>query len=468
MSTAGRTPSPGSTSRLAGEREAAEEAQGLVTGLAARTEPDPPRLGWQSSADHCFADLVDFAPHLGHAERAGIEAALESSGLLSARLMNGGAVELAGGDLVAIVAGGVPSPLSNHLTVTLPDRLIGEVDEGLVAKLLESISCDTSSGATTAVGTDGTFRIGSLRGRHSKEQAEFIGVTARRAALDRARQEAAERLEQARAVVSRSEAERAEHRASLDEAVRHRSELPATNGILTALAKADAAAGADAVAGAEKAAAAERAAEAERASIGASDALQRVATTLGLPADRDGLHAVGRDLDDLSSVLDRCRSGVNTLRRTVDDWRSAAGRWRTATGDLGTERDALARIESKHSNERARLVTIEDSIGEEYAAVVATRDHCKAELDGVETRLPATRSERDSAVEQRAESQAAARAAAARRVEAVEACEAMRLTLTEVLATPGLLDAVAGEDHSTAAPAGAIVARSAGPTVCAR
>ena len=458
--------------RLAGEREAADEAQALVTELAARTEPDPPRLGWQSAAEHCLADLVDFAPHLGHAERAGIEAALESSGLLSARLVNGGAVELANGDLVAIVAGGVPSPLSNHLTVTLPDRLVGDVDEGLVAKLLESISCDTSSGATTAVGTDGTFRIGSLSGRHSKEQAEFIGVTARRGALDRARQEAAERLEQARAVVSRSEAERADHQASLDEAVQHRSELPATNRILTALAEADAAADTDTVAGAEKAAAAERAAEAERESIGASDALQRVATTLALPADRDGLHAVGRDLGELSSVLDRCRSRLDTLRRSVDDWRSAADRRRTAVGDLGTEQDALVRIDSKHSSERARLVTIEDSIGDEYAAVVATRDHCKAELDEVETRLPATRSERDSAVEQRAESQAAARSAAARRAEAAQACEAMRLTLTEVLATPGLVDAVEDQDatagrdglsdRAPAAPAGAIVARSAG------
>ena len=238
----------------------------------------------------------------------------------------------------------MPSPLSNHLTVTLPDRLIGEVDEGLVAKLLASISYDTSSGATTAVGTDGTFRIGSLRGRHSKEQAEFIGLTARRGALNRARQEAAERLEEARAVLSRSEAERAEHRASLDEVVHHRSELPITNGILTALAKADAAAGADMVAGAEKAAAAERVAEAEQANQSAhrmpSSGWRRRSA---LPADRDGLHAVGRDLDELSSVLDRCRSGVNTLRRSVEDWRSAAGRRRTATGDLGTERDALAK-----------------------------------------------------------------------------------------------------------------------------
>ena len=86
LSTGWRNALAGVDFRLAGEREAAEEAQGLVTELAARTEPDPPRLGWQSSADHCFADLVDFAPHLGHAERAGIEAALESSGLLSARL----------------------------------------------------------------------------------------------------------------------------------------------------------------------------------------------------------------------------------------------------------------------------------------------------------------------------------------------------------------------------------------------
>ena len=443
--------------RLAEERAAVDEAQAHVDKLAVQTEPDPPRLGWQVAADHCLADLVDFAPHLGPAERAGIEAALEASGLLSARPVGSGAVELATGELVAIVAGGVRRPLSDHLTVTVPERVVGEADEGLVAKLLESISCDTSSDAAAAVGTDGTFRVGSLRGRHAKERAEFIGVTARRAALDRARQEAAETLASARAAVAAGEAERARHSDSLENAQRQRSALPVTGQILTALAEAAAATAAAADAETEKAAATGRAAEAERAASEASNALQRVATTLALPADRGGLDEVRQDLTELTSVLDRCRSRSGALQRSLDEWRSAADRWRVASADLQSERGELAKIESKHGSERARLVTIEDSIGAEYAEVVATRDRCKVELDEVEVGLPNRRSERDRAVERRAESLAAARGAVEKRVQAAQSCDATRLLLTEVLATPGLLDAVAGDETAP------LVARSAGP-----
>lgn len=445
--------------RLAGERAAVEEAQALVDELAARTEPEPPRLDWQLAAEHCLADLIDFAPRLDEAERAGIEAALQASGLLSARLAADGALEFSNGELVAVVAGGVPHPLSDCLTVTVPDRLVAEVDEGLVAKLLESISCDIGGDAATAVAADGAFRVGSLRGRHSKERAEFIGVTARRAALDRARREAGETLERARAVVARSEAERAGLKASLEEAQRRRSELPATDAIVTALADFDAATAAFDGAEAERAAAAERAAEAERESADASNGLHRVATTLRLPADRDGLNAVRGDLRELKSALERCRSWIEALRRSVDDWGRAAGRWRTAVDDLGAEQGELARIESKHAGERARLATIEDSIGLEYAEVVATRDRCMAELEKAEADLPTARDERDRAVEQRSESRAAANGAAAKHAEAEQACETMRRSLAEALATAGLVEAVADPE----APTGAIVARSAGP-----
>ena len=445
--------------RLAGERAAVQEAQALVDELAARTEPDPPRLDWQLAAEHCLADLIDFAPRLDEAERAGIEAALQASGLLSARLAADGALELSSGELVAVVAGGVPRPLSDCLTVTVPDRLVAEVDEGLVAKLLESISCDIRSDAATAVAADGAFRVGSLRGRHSKERAEFIGVTARRAALDRARREAGETLERAEAVVARGEAERASLKASLEEAQRRRSELPATDAIVTALADFDAATAAFDGAEAERAAAAERADVAERESADASNGLHRVATTLRLPADRDGLNAVRGDLRELKSALERCRSRIEALRRSVDDWGRASGRWRTAVDDLGAERSELARIESKHAGERARLVTIEDSIGLEYAEVVATRDRCAAELDKAVADLPTARDERDRAVEQRSESRAAANGAAARHAEAEQACETMRRSLAEALATAGLVEAVADPE----APTEAIVARSAGP-----
>lgn len=445
--------------RLADERAVVEEAQTLVAELAARTEPDPPRLDWQLAADHCLADLIDFAPRLDEAERAGIEAALQASGLLSARLAADGALELSNGELVAVVAGGVPRPLSDCLTVTVPDRLVGEVDGGLVAKLLESISCDIRGEAATAVAADGAFRVGTLRGRHSKERAEFIGVTARRAALDRARREAGETLERAQTVVARSEAERAGLKASLEEAQRRRSELPATDAIVTALAAFDAATAACDGAEAERAAAAEHAAEAERESADASNALHRTATTLRLPADRAGLTAVRGDLRELKTALERCRSRIEALRRSVDDWGRAAGRWQTTVDDLGAEQGELARIESKHAGEQARLATIEDSIGLEYAEVVATRDRCSAELDKAVTDLPTTRRERDRAVERRSDSRAAANGAETKHAEAEQACETMRQSLTVVLATAGLVEAVG----DPAAPPEAIVARSAGP-----
>jgi len=462
--------------RLRGEQADVDEAQALVDVLAAQTEPDPPRLDWQTGAGHCLADLVDFAPRLGGAERAGIEAALESSGLLSARLADD-AAELASGELVAVVAGGVRSPLSDCLTVTVPDRLAGEVDDGLVAKLLESISCDMASDASTAAAVDGAFRVGSLSGRHSKKRAEFIGATARRAALDRARREAAAALDQACAVVTRSMAERDGHEASLERARRHRSDLPATDEIVKAAAAAEAAAKVVDDAESAEAAAAGLAADAEAEAAEASNALKREATTLALPADRDGLDAARRELLDLMSALGRCRWRLSDLRRSVGDWRGAVDRWRADTGDVSAERDARNETEALHNRERARLATVEGSVGAEHAAVVARRGQLASELEEIEARLPRTRAQRDDALEQRVRADAAVAAAARGRSQAEQACEAMRASLTEVLATPGLLDAVAGRDHASdrdpavgpaqiggarAAPTEAIVARSAG------
>ena len=243
--------------RLEGERAAAAEAQAAVDELAARTEPDPPRFDWQAGVDHCLADLMDFAPGLDGARRAGLEAALEASGLLAARLTNSGGAELASGELVAVAAGGVSRPLSEVLTVTVPDRLIGVVDAGLVGKLLDSISSDPSTGAATAAGTDGSFRVGALEGRHTKARAEFIGVTARREALARERRAAAEMLERALTAVAATETELAALEGLLAEARRLQSELPGTGEIAAAAGAVDVATVAAEEAEAEKQKAAE-------------------------------------------------------------------------------------------------------------------------------------------------------------------------------------------------------------------
>ena len=438
--------------RLLGERTAQEEAQALVDELATRTEPDPPRFDWQTPSDYCLADLIDFAPRLDKSERAALEGALHASGLLSARLGDGSAVELDNGELIAVVAGGVSHPLSDYLTVTVPNQLFGDVDKGLVAKLLESISCDLSSDASTAVALDGAFRVGSLRGRHTKKQAEFIGMTARRAALDRARQDAAERLAQARAVVTGSETEQSECRSSLDQARRHQSSLPTIDEITVASARVDdASQGADEAEG-KRVAATQQAAEAEHQCIHASNALQREATTLALPAGRAGLSTARNELGEMQTELRQCLSQLTALVRSIEGWGHSVDRWRTETGDLDAENAELRTIEAKHRREHARLLTIEDSIGAEYAEVLAARDSCRRERDEVDGRLPSIRGERDLAVGRQADMRAESGVAANRRAEAEQKCEQKRRSLTAVLATPGLRAAVAGPDHPAAGP----------------
>ena len=446
--------------RLSGERAAASQAQALVDALADRTEPTPPRLGWQIEADYCLADLIDFKAHLTEAERSGVEAALESSGLLSARLLEGGTLELASGELVAAAARPVASPLNDCLEVTVPDRLDNRVDTDSVVRLLQSISSDPSSDAATVVAADGSFRVGALHGRHRKDRPEFVGTTARQEALERERQEASALLDSALAVVHDSATELARHRSSIEQARRLQKRLPSDAAILEAAADVAAAAHAADVAAANRDKAAADRNEAERAAAGASNELQRMAVTLQLPHNRPDLEAVRGELRGLGAGLDRCRSLLEALARSMGDWRGAAARWRAAHDDLHAERADLSGIVSEHDREHARLVTIEDSIGAEYAEVVATRDRCRAELERVEDLLPEAREQRDSAVSIRAEAQASARVASEERARAEEACEEVRSAFIEALATPGLLDALSPLDDDPPAP---IVTDTTGP-----
>ena len=446
--------------RLSAERSTAAEAQALVEELAARTEPELSRPSWQTAPEHCLADLIDFKSHLGSDERSGIEAALESSGLLVARVTEDAILELASGELVAVAALAVESPLSDCLAVTVPDRLSTDVDPRMVARLLDSISCDVSGNAATAVATDGSFRIGALRGRHRKERAEFIGATARREALERDRREASARLEAALAAVEHNRARQARCRSSLEEAQRLRQRLPSTAAIVEASAAVDAAAQAAHAAECDREAAASGRADAERLSVEASDELHRTAVTLRLPPDRPGLESVRGDLRDLESSLKRCRSLLDALARSLDAWRGAATHWRTSDDDLRSELHALKKAESEHSSERARLTTIEGSIGAQYAEVLAARTQRKADLGEVDARLADSREKQKGAVERRAEAQASARVAADERAGAEQACDEARLSTEVALATPGLLDAIAGQGGEPPAP---VVANTTGP-----
>ena len=434
----------------AGDAEAAARAR--VAELAARSEPDPPRLGWQAHADHHLADLVDFAPGLDPTLHAPLEGALEASGLLSARVSADGSVRLASGDLVAVASGGVASPLSELLTVTVPEHLVDQVDPGLVARLLESISHDVESGAPTVIATDGSFRLGGLRGRNAKDVAAHVGVTARRAALERARREAAALLDGTIAATAAARRVQEAETVARDAARTLRSRLPSTRPVHTARATYLAADAAATDAEAMHLDATERHTRSDAAAAAAASELHRVATTLGLPADGDGLERFGRELADLGRITADAVGRAQALNRSVEAWTGRAGEWRSAHLTASAERAALDAVRAARDQQRARLATIEDAIGVEYARVVATIDRCQADLASVERDLTTGRNAHEAAIGERATAVAELDIVTDQRDGAEERCEAERHRLVTAVGLPGVFDAVAGNDATAASP----------------
>ncbi|MFD0420874.1 TIGR02680 family protein, partial [Streptomyces parvus] len=120
--------------RLAEERRAWER----------RTDPEPPAPYHRSAVRDAangtpFYRLVDFAEHLNSAERAGLEAALEASGMLDAWVSTGGALlDLLSGDaLLDAARAHDPLPVAQTLASAL--RPVAQPDSGITSDQVEHL-----------------------------------------------------------------------------------------------------------------------------------------------------------------------------------------------------------------------------------------------------------------------------------------------------------------------------------------
>lgn len=260
--------------------------------------------------------LVDFRDELPEPERAGLEAAMEASGLLDAWVLPDGRALAVDGDghspyppydvLLSPAAGPVSGASLAGLLRPAPDpgdARAAMVGEETVARLLAAVGAGADSPAGTWVTGDGRFRVGALTGRWAKPAAEYIGEGAREAAR-RARiaelgTELAALQGEVDTVMARAE-EIATRRRTLDAEL---ADVPDDTPLTQAHADATAAAGTARRARErreERAAALTEAAErAERAAA----ELAGTAADLGLPADRPGLAAVREALGSLAAVL---------------------------------------------------------------------------------------------------------------------------------------------------------------------
>lgn len=442
-----------SSQALDSAREAASDQQAVLDRLMGMAEPEPPRLDWQIPADHCFADLVEFVPGLDESTQAGVEAALEASGVLSARLGADDRLELTSGEFIAVAASPVERPLSSLLRPAIPAELADAPDEELVARLLGSMSCEVG-GQGAAAASDGSFQSGLLRGRHAKERAEFIGAAARRAALERRRAEAQRELEALNEQERRAATALVGQENALDALRRHRAGLPDTGAIERAVGAEETAANELAAAESRHAVAADRQTQAERAVNEADVDLRRTATTLSLPRDPSGLERMIADLAEFERRVDLCVAALTTLQRSVQECARVAAHYRNDVIQRDEATARMAQAESRRDKERARLEILEATVGVDYERVRNERDRLVADLEKVERRLPATREQKERAVERRAGARAVAQQALQAASSIEDSCEAYRAELDDALRVPGYFDALASDEEALPVAAG--------------
>ncbi|MHB1872661.1 MAG: TIGR02680 family protein [Steroidobacteraceae bacterium] len=363
---------------LCAEREAAlkrqweivHELEAYAAELAAKELPDPPLLGWQQRTGRCLAELVDFEEHLDSAARAGLEGALEASGLLTAEVHRD-ALRLADGQVVIAPLGNeVAAPLSALLRPDAENGVDAET-RGNVERILHAISTDASAGADTVVTLEGEFRLGSLCGRHLKREAEHIGVSARRATLERQRAQSALALAQAKEQCERLAGDVESARAALEAAIKLRARIPSDHPVQSAMwqrnsSKRDAQR-------AEEQLSARRSAL-QSAELRHSEAVthaQGTAARLSLPATLRELRGIRDDLGRIIQESREAQRGLVLLARAVDRWRDRGEDWQTARDNEEQSRSQLVTIEGELSSATERLKTLDATVGVAYREVVA-------------------------------------------------------------------------------------------------
>ena len=415
-------------------RSAWADAEDVLEELMRRNEPDPPRQPWQRDGQWCLADVINFNPDVDAEQRAGLEAALEASGLLSARPERDG-LRLVAGDLVATCSSAVDAPLSELLHACVPTRLQGQVKPQLVDGILASITTSPVPGVRAGVGVDGRFVVGALAGHHAKNGARLIGAEARRAKLEEDRRHARELLGQATEAVETAEAALTQREAAVIEARDLREQMPevseihsATGAVATAesvldqtrqkldqcrhasaaaleevrnswTALADAAASLEIPADAESFAATQTELQALRARPIESDPsklertdvdlttswLNRCDTAVkGIEHDFAAIrHSLCRLIDNL---LGPCSHGLETLTLTVSGWESAGGHFMAA-------RDDARRQTSQRDRQRDLLSARQERLAQLEASLSADAEEVLSKIDAAQSRLGIHRSD---------------------------------------------------------------------------
>ncbi|MET9882728.1 TIGR02680 family protein [Streptomyces sp. NPDC006430] len=409
--------------------------------------------------------LVDFRDGLPEQERAGLEAALEASGLLDAWVLPDGSALAADGHdvLLSPTTGPVTGPSLAALlcpAVDGGDAQAAAVGENTVARLLAAIGAGRDGGAGTWAGTDGRFRIGTLTGRWTKPAAEYVGEgareAARRARITTLRSELDLLQLESESVVAQIE-ELAVRRRTLDaELAGVPDESPLTRAHAQVTATAESVRRARLRREERAADLLEAAGRAERAAT----ELAETAGALGLPADRAGLAEVRRAHGSLAVALaalwPTLRERGEAARRAEEE-RAEAARAGERTAELTLRAEEAGR-EAAAADERQTTLrsTVGAAVAELERRLTETAEALRAcDVDQRLTRKLHAEADREaSRAEGRIEQLEKGLAEAAEaRAEAIAGLQRFTATGLIAVALPDLAVPPAGDGPWAASPA---------------
>lgn len=353
-----------------------------------RDGKDADAAGAPGTPGAAFYRLVDFAPSLSESERAGLEAALEASGLLKAWVMPDGSVTNIP-ELVAQPATDyVTSPLAALLTpVDDPDC---PVPHARVSALLNSVSI--AEGAGFSVSTQGTWQSGVLHGQSQKEAAEFVGEGARAAARNKRIVELEAILTGLREHVAKSEHA---HHAAVEEVTaweRAMEAYPDDSELLTAHARLATASETAEDADNHAKRLREQHEHADQRGQAARSALARSAAEADLPPDSQLLEAAHTAATEAVLAADALHDVVETrCRATLADFRELALHHDAAVADrMEAESQAEQRC-ATYAEHAAALTELTDAVGGEAEQIADTVEGLEKERADLRKQLPQAR-----------------------------------------------------------------------------
>ncbi|MBT2411545.1 TIGR02680 family protein [Streptomyces sp. ISL-12] len=359
--------------------------------------------------------LVDFDDDLTDRQRAGLEAALEASGLLDA-LVTAEDTPVTAGHSEGYLRAGAPvsgPSLADLLRPEAPDTGDAIPTAARITAVLRSVAVtgDLDSGIPQ-IGPDGRYAAGALVGAHTKEHAEYVGATAR--ARRRAARIAACETLLAELSAQLDEVARAQARtdAALDAYAAARAALPRTTGITQALRGLDRAAAR--LRATRDAADAARAAydESVAACSVAERALRRAAAEHAIETERvDAVEAATRAFETAVRELAARR---REHARQTEAAEAAADRLTAAAEDEEAAADAERVARRRHAEEAAGLEALQAAVGAEAQEVMRQVQETEDGIDALVGEAEAARTAQHGAI-------AGTAAAEARRTAAAEA-----------------------------------------------